>query len=114
MKIMIEYWVANIETVRSTDLRRLNFIILEELLLVILGTSEEIQEVHSSLCLGNTRLPSRALQNQCDEIGNVIEDSIDLTRQINLEVDIVAVEELMDSHNQDLTFDELTEMHEQE
>ncbi|GFW84663.1 hypothetical protein TNCV_2597081 [Trichonephila clavipes] len=44
-----------------SPLHRLNSIISEELLLVILGTSEEIQEVHSSLCVENTRLPSGAL-----------------------------------------------------
>ncbi|GFV90924.1 hypothetical protein TNCV_3616861 [Trichonephila clavipes] len=32
---------------------------MEELLLVTLGTSEEIQKVLSGLCLGNIRLPSR-------------------------------------------------------
>ncbi|GFW75386.1 transposon Ty3-I Gag-Pol polyprotein [Trichonephila clavipes] len=41
---------------------RLNSINFEELLLVILGTLEEIQDVHLGLCLGNTRLPSCALK----------------------------------------------------
>ncbi|GFX03012.1 hypothetical protein TNCV_3261581 [Trichonephila clavipes] len=37
-----------------------------------------------------------------------------LSRQINLEVDSDDVQELLDSHNQELTMDELIEMHEQE
>ncbi|GFU59846.1 uncharacterized protein TNCV_4726131 [Trichonephila clavipes] len=43
-----------VHSVNYLPLRRLK-IILEELLLVTLGTSEKIQ-VHSSLCLGNTKL----------------------------------------------------------
>ncbi|XP_023232690.1 tigger transposable element-derived protein 1-like [Centruroides sculpturatus] len=49
-----------------------------------------------------------------DEIGNVIEEVVDLARQINLEVDSDDVRELLDSHNQELTIDELIEMCEQE
>ncbi|GFY28112.1 hypothetical protein TNCV_4394461 [Trichonephila clavipes] len=44
------------------------------------------------------------------EISNVIEE---VSRQLNLEVDSVFVQELLDFHNQELTMDELTEMHEQ-
>ncbi|GFW58004.1 uncharacterized protein TNCV_2741501 [Trichonephila clavipes] len=44
-----------------SSLKKIDLINLEELFLVIFGTSEEIQEVHSGLCLGNIRLPSRAL-----------------------------------------------------
>ncbi|GFS78413.1 hypothetical protein TNCV_3146781 [Trichonephila clavipes] len=40
-------------------------------------------------------------------------DSI-LQRQINLEVDSHHVKELLKSHNQELTIDELIEMHEQD
>ncbi|GFY14788.1 hypothetical protein TNCV_648311 [Trichonephila clavipes] len=50
---------------------------------------------------------------ETDEISNVIE-VVDLARQINLEVDSDEVQELLDSHNQELTIDELTEMHGQE
>ncbi|GFU83485.1 hypothetical protein TNCV_2142431 [Trichonephila clavipes] len=46
------------------------------------------------------------------KIGNVIEEVVDLSRQINLEVDSDDVQELLNSHNQELTMDELIEMHE--
>ncbi|GFX73571.1 hypothetical protein TNCV_2342761 [Trichonephila clavipes] len=46
-----------------------------------------------------------------DEIDNVIEDIVDLVRQINLEVDRDDVQELLDSHSQELTKDEHIEMH---
>lgn len=49
-----------------------------------------------------------------DEIGNVIKDVVELGRQINLEVDSDDVQELLDSHNQELTIDELIKMREQE
>ncbi|GFV73447.1 hypothetical protein TNCV_3389631 [Trichonephila clavipes] len=45
------------------------------------------------------------------EIGNVIEE---VARQTNIVDDSVFVQELMDSHNQELRMDELTEMQEQE
>ncbi|GFW53542.1 tigger transposable element-derived protein 1 [Trichonephila clavipes] len=48
------------------------------------------------------------------EIGNVIEVVVDLVRQINLEVDIDAVQALLDSHNPELTIGELNKMHEQD
>ncbi|GFY36640.1 uncharacterized protein TNCV_28441 [Trichonephila clavipes] len=48
------------------------------------------------------------------EIGNVVEEAVNLTRQINLEVDINDFEELLDPHSQELTIHELIEMHEQE
>ncbi|XP_023242991.1 tigger transposable element-derived protein 1-like [Centruroides sculpturatus] len=51
---------------------------------------------------------------ETDEIGNVIEEVIDFARQINLEVDSDDVRELLDSHNQELTIDEVIEMREQE
>ncbi|GFV06008.1 hypothetical protein TNCV_3142991 [Trichonephila clavipes] len=44
-----------------------------------------------------------------DEIGNVIE-GVDLVMQLNLEVDRGDIQELLDSHNQELTIDELLEM----
>ncbi|GFY13041.1 tigger transposable element-derived protein 1 [Trichonephila clavipes] len=47
------------------------------------------------------------------EICNVIEE-VELARQINLKVNSDDVQELLDSHNQELTVDELIEMHEQE
>ncbi|GFX85281.1 hypothetical protein TNCV_2675561 [Trichonephila clavipes] len=43
----------------------------------------------------------------------VIEEVVDLARQISLEVDSDEVQELLDSHNQKLTIDELIEMQEQ-
>ncbi|GFU76976.1 hypothetical protein TNCV_4521321 [Trichonephila clavipes] len=46
------------------------------------------------------------------EIGNFIEEVVDLARQINSEVDSEDVQELLNSCNQELTFDELMEMHE--
>ncbi|GFU96017.1 metalloendopeptidase, partial [Trichonephila clavipes] len=48
-----------------------------------------------------------------DEIGNGIKRSCRLARQINLEVDSDDVQELPDSHNQELTMDELIDIHEQ-
>ncbi|GFV38941.1 HTH_Tnp_Tc3_2 domain-containing protein [Trichonephila clavipes] len=48
-----------------------------------------------------------------DEIGNMIEEVVDLTRQINLEVDSDDVLEQLDSHSQALTIDEFIEIHEQ-
>ncbi|GFV38470.1 hypothetical protein TNCV_4393511 [Trichonephila clavipes] len=49
-----------------------------------------------------------------DEIGNVIGKSVDLGRQINLEVDNDDAQKLLDSHKQELTINELLEMHEQQ
>ncbi|GFW26588.1 hypothetical protein TNCV_1165221 [Trichonephila clavipes] len=49
-----------------------------------------------------------------NEIGNMIEIVADFTKQINLEMDGDDVQELLDSHNQEFTIDELIEMPEQE
>ncbi|GFW82425.1 nose resistant to fluoxetine protein 6 [Trichonephila clavipes] len=49
-----------------------------------------------------------------DEIGNVIEEVVDHAGKRNLEVDSDDAQELLDSHNQELTIDELIEMHEQD
>ncbi|GFU16094.1 tigger transposable element-derived protein 1 [Trichonephila clavipes] len=49
-----------------------------------------------------------------DEIGNVIEEVVDFSGQINLEVDSNDIQELFESLNQELTINELIEMHEQE
>ncbi|GFV79239.1 hypothetical protein TNCV_71071 [Trichonephila clavipes] len=49
-----------------------------------------------------------------DELSNVIEEVVDLARQINLEVDSNDVQELLASCNQELIIDEVIEMHEQE
>ncbi|GFV78579.1 hypothetical protein TNCV_1888851 [Trichonephila clavipes] len=46
-----------------------------------------------------------------DEIDNVIQE-VDFVRQINLEVHIDDVQELLDSHNHELTMDWFIEMHE--
>ncbi|GFS78519.1 hypothetical protein TNCV_3147691 [Trichonephila clavipes] len=46
------------------------------------------------------------------KFGNLILEVVDLARQINSEVDNDEVPELLDSDNQELTVDELTEMHE--
>ncbi|GFX22702.1 uncharacterized protein TNCV_2994351 [Trichonephila clavipes] len=48
------------------------------------------------------------------EIGNLIEEVVNLARKINLEVDSDDVQELLDSHIQKLTMEDLTELHEQE
>ncbi|GFX89609.1 hypothetical protein TNCV_73021 [Trichonephila clavipes] len=47
------------------------------------------------------------------EIGNGLEEAVDPASKINLEVDSDYVQKLLDSHNQELTIDELMEMHEQ-
>ncbi|GFW25668.1 hypothetical protein TNCV_1309291 [Trichonephila clavipes] len=52
--------------------------------------------------------------SESDETGNAIEEVVNLLRQINLEVDSDDVQELLDCPNQELTIDELIEMHEQE
>ncbi|CAH4031933.1 unnamed protein product [Pieris brassicae] len=57
---------------------------------------------------------SRDLFAKADEICNVIKDVVDLGRQINLEVDSDDVQELLDSHNEELTIDELITMREHE
>ncbi|GFU85117.1 uncharacterized protein TNCV_1553801 [Trichonephila clavipes] len=49
-----------------------------------------------------------------DEIGNLIEAAVDVAGQIYLEVDSDDVQELLDTHNQELTMDELIEISEQE
>ncbi|GFV15487.1 alpha-2 adrenergic receptor [Trichonephila clavipes] len=54
----------------------------------------------------HTRLP--------DKIVNVIEEAVDLARQINLGMDNDDVQELLDSHNQELIIVELIVMHEQQ
>ncbi|GFW70842.1 hypothetical protein TNCV_3365921 [Trichonephila clavipes] len=48
-----------------------------------------------------------------DEIGNLIEEVDDFVRQINLEVNSDGIQELLDSHIQELTVDELIKMREQ-
>ncbi|GFV96880.1 hypothetical protein TNCV_4350931 [Trichonephila clavipes] len=48
------------------------------------------------------------------KIVHVIEEVVDLARQINLEVDSDDVQELLDSHNPGLTIDEFIEMGEQD
>ncbi|GFV70654.1 hypothetical protein TNCV_3842333 [Trichonephila clavipes] len=45
---------------------------------------------------------------------NMIEEVVDLARQINLEVYSDDMQELLDSRNQELTIDEFIEIHEQE
>ncbi|GFW58837.1 hypothetical protein TNCV_4046761 [Trichonephila clavipes] len=42
-----------------------------------------------------------------NEIGNVIEEVVDLARQMNLEVDCDDIKKLLRSHNWELTMDEL-------
>ncbi|GFW92494.1 hypothetical protein TNCV_518111 [Trichonephila clavipes] len=49
-----------------------------------------------------------------DEIGNVIEEIINLARQINLEADSNDVKELLNSHNHELSIEDLIETYEQE
>ncbi|GFT79281.1 uncharacterized protein TNCV_1684341 [Trichonephila clavipes] len=51
---------------------------------------------------------------ESDEIGNLIEEAVDLARQINSEEDSDDIQELLDSCNQELTTDELIQMQEQE
>ncbi|GFT80384.1 hypothetical protein TNCV_2184451 [Trichonephila clavipes] len=49
-----------------------------------------------------------------DEIAYVSEGVVNLSKQINLEVDSDDVQELLDSHNQERTINELIAMHEKE
>ncbi|GFW85516.1 uncharacterized protein TNCV_145611 [Trichonephila clavipes] len=48
-----------------------------------------------------------------DVIGIMIEEVVDLSRQLNLEFDGDDIQEVLDTHNQELIIDELIEMHEQ-
>ncbi|GFW42833.1 hypothetical protein TNCV_1212401 [Trichonephila clavipes] len=52
--------------------------------------------------------------SETDEIGNVFEGVVDLARKINLEEDSDDVQELLNSHKHELAINELIEMHEQE
>ncbi|GFW50604.1 hypothetical protein TNCV_2889061 [Trichonephila clavipes] len=55
--------------------------------------------------------PVQSSMQEPEEIGNVIEEVVNLARQINLEVDSDDVQELLDSQHQELAIDELVEMH---
>ncbi|GFU29290.1 tigger transposable element-derived protein 1 [Trichonephila clavipes] len=52
--------------------------------------------------------------SETEEIGNLIEKVVDFSRKIISEVDSNDVQELLDFHNQELTVNELIEMHEQD
>ncbi|GFU93371.1 hypothetical protein TNCV_1861011 [Trichonephila clavipes] len=56
----------------------------------------------------------RKKNSKIGEIGNGIEEVVDQARQINLEGISDAVQELLVSNNQDLTVDEIIEMHDRE
>lgn len=45
-----------------------------------------------------------------EQIDRIIEEVVDIAKQLNLEVDNDGVHELLDSHNQELTIDEVIEM----
>ncbi|GFU54690.1 tigger transposable element-derived protein 1 [Trichonephila clavipes] len=51
---------------------------------------------------------------ELNEIGHGNEEVVDLARQTNSEVDSDDVQELLNSHNQELKMDDLIEMHEQD
>ncbi|GFV08943.1 hypothetical protein TNCV_3821861 [Trichonephila clavipes] len=51
---------------------------------------------------------------RADEICSLVKEVVDLAMQIYLEVDRVDVQELLDSHNQELIKDELIETQEQD
>ncbi|GFW41864.1 hypothetical protein TNCV_5731 [Trichonephila clavipes] len=57
----------------------------------------------------NPYLRKRGISAETDEIGNVIEEVVDLARQINLGVDSDDVQELLNSHNQELAIDAMQE-----
>ncbi|GFX54242.1 hypothetical protein TNCV_3823411 [Trichonephila clavipes] len=58
--------------------------------------------------------PARKIPCKIGEIGNMIEEVVDLARQINLKVYSEDAQELMHFHSKKLTIDVLKEMHEQE
>ncbi|GFY32703.1 hypothetical protein TNCV_4638091 [Trichonephila clavipes] len=58
----------------------------------------------------NLRMSS---STEFDDIGNLFEEVVNFAKQINLEVDSDDIQQLLDSHNKELTMDELIEMHEQ-
>lgn len=45
-----------------------------------------------------------------EQIDSIIEEVVNIAQQLNLEVDHDDVQELLDSHNQELTIDEIIEM----
>ncbi|GFV97613.1 hypothetical protein TNCV_2041211 [Trichonephila clavipes] len=51
---------------------------------------------------------------RCAELKPVQAEIVDLAKKINLEVDKDDVQELLDSHNQEMTMNEHIEMHEKE
>ncbi|GFX18012.1 hypothetical protein TNCV_1576911 [Trichonephila clavipes] len=67
-----------------------------------------VDKIIPSMYRGKQRMNGRIC-----EIDNVIEEVVDLTRQITLEVDSDDVQKLFDFHNMELIVDELIEMHEQ-
>ncbi|GFW66327.1 hypothetical protein TNCV_1712251 [Trichonephila clavipes] len=60
------------------------------------------------------KLETRKVESEPYEIGNVIEEVANLARKINLEVKSENVQELLDAQYQELTIDELIEIHEQD
>ncbi|GFY33542.1 hypothetical protein TNCV_4538761 [Trichonephila clavipes] len=75
---------------------------------------QTLQELESSSGRVGQNTPILESVPEPDEIGNLIEEVFDLDRQINSELDSDDVQELLDSHNQEMTMDELIVMHEQE
>ncbi|GFV49646.1 hypothetical protein TNCV_1959541 [Trichonephila clavipes] len=63
---------------------------------------------HSSIRLVQWNL------TELNEIGNVIEEVVDLARQINLEVDSDGVHEFTNYYNHELAIHEFMEVHKQE
>ncbi|GFW61760.1 transposable element Tcb2 transposase [Trichonephila clavipes] len=61
--------------------------------------------------LGAGNLTEAELVSKPEEISNVIEEVVDLSRQKNLQVDSDGAQELLDPHDQELTIDDLIEMH---
>ncbi|GFW57905.1 hypothetical protein TNCV_1418521 [Trichonephila clavipes] len=62
----------------------------------------------------NQSKKSPSLIPEHGEIGNVIEEVVDLVREINLGADNDNVQELLDSRNEERTIDKLIEMQEKE
>ncbi|GFS67693.1 RNase H domain-containing protein [Trichonephila clavipes] len=77
-------------------------------------SSDTIQNA-KHLILACTKFSSeRQKKGKISENGNGIEEVVNIAMQINLEVDCDEVQELLDSHNHELSIDELIEMHEQD
>ncbi|GFV19385.1 hypothetical protein TNCV_3663181 [Trichonephila clavipes] len=115
-------------SLRSTDIPHSSTDILEHFVMLFASKAVSLmaslsvgvaQQPQPSFTRKNCSPPSPKTKSvpEPDEIGNVIEEVVDLARQINLEVIAMVFKNSLcvcDSHNREPTIDELIEMHGQE